>query len=207
MASNIINPVVKRSRRTNVDMSKYLLKHSPLKKGLSIKNEDSPLAMYNKVGNQLFLGNYQAAKNSSFFEKKNITAVLNCTKDLPNYFRNDKKMEYMRIPVDDSLKKVDIDKMVKFFPVAVSFIHKMVVLEKRNILVHCFAGRQRSAIIVACYLVVTKGLNPGEACKYVMEKRPEAFHYGLSLNFDKSLKTFDQNSSCILTKLLDINGK
>jgi Dual specificity phosphatase, catalytic domain len=123
----------------------YLRKHSPIKKGLVIKDEDKPLEMYSKIMSKLYLGNYQAAKNAEFFKDKKIKAVLNCSKDLPNTFAGKKdangveEVEYMRIPIDDSLKEIDINKCYEFMPAIVEFIHKHVVLQKHNTLIHCYA--------------------------------------------------------------------
>jgi hypothetical protein len=187
-----------RSRKTTHKLSAadLLRKHSPIKNGLKIKDEDKPLEMYTKILPKLYLGNYQAAKNAEFFKDKKIKAVLNCSKDLPNTFASKKdkygveEVEYMRIPIDDSLKEVDIKKCYEFMPVIVEFIHKHTVLQKNNILVHCYAGRQRSAISVAVYLVAKYGMTPADACKYIMDKRKEAFHFGLSLNFEDSLNKY-----------------
>jgi len=181
-----------RTRKTThrISAADLLRKHSPIKNGLKIKNEDKPLEPYTKIISKLYLGNYQAAKDPEFFKEKKIKAVLNCTKDIPNHFACKKDIEYMRIPVDDSLRETDFKKMYEFFPVIVEFIHKHVVLQKNNILVHCYAGRQRSAISVAAYLVAKMGMTPAEACKYIMDKRKEAFHFGLSLNFEDSLNKY-----------------
>ena len=59
----------------------------------------------------------------------------------------------MRIPVDDSLKQKDFDLMYQFMPAAVEFIHKHSNVQKGNILIHCYAGRQRSAICLAAFMV------------------------------------------------------
>jgi protein-tyrosine phosphatase len=181
-----------RTRKTTHKLSPadYIRKHSPIKNGLKIKDEDKPLEMYTKILPKLYLGNYQAAKNAEFFKDKKIKAVLNCSKDLPNTFACKKDVEYMRIPIDDSLKEIDIKKCYEFMPVIVEFIHKHTVLQKNNILVHCYAGRQRSAISVAVYLVAKYGMTPADACKYIMDRRKEAFHFGLSLNFEDSLNKY-----------------
>lgn len=177
---------------THIIPSEYIRKHSPIKKGLIIKDEDKPLEMVNRIMPKLYLGNYRSAKNLEFFKEKKIKAVLNCTKDLPNSFagRKDLNIEYMRIPIDDSLKEVDFKKCYDFMPVIVEFIYKHVVLEKHNILVHCALGRQRSCISVAVFLVAKFGMTPAEACKYIVDRRKEAFHYGLSLNFEDSLEKY-----------------
>jgi protein-tyrosine phosphatase len=184
--------LVKRTRKTNhkMTLADYIRKHSPIKAGLRISDEDEPLAKYNKIMNRIYLGNFQAAKDKEFFKKHKIRAVLNCSKDIPNHFASNKDIEYMRIPVEDSLKQKDYDLMFEFMPAMVQFIHKHANIQKNNILVHCWAGRQRSAIGIAVFLVDKYGLEPKEACKYVLEKRPEAFHFGKSLNFDQALNKY-----------------
>lgn len=169
-------------KKTHMTPADYLRKHSPIKNGLKIKDEDKPLEQVTRIMSHLYLGNYQAAKNADFFKEKKIRAVLNCSKDIPNTFacKKDMNVEYMRIPIDDSLKEVDYKKCYEFMPAIVEFIYKHVVLEKHNILVHCWAGRQRSGIAVAVYLVAKYNMTPTEACKYIMDRRKEAFHFGLS---------------------------
>jgi protein-tyrosine phosphatase len=168
----------------------YIRKYSPIKRGMVIKDEDKPLTKYNKIMSKLYLGNHQAAKDKKFFETKKIKAVLNCSKDIPNSFVCQKDIEYMRIPVDDSLKEVDFEKMYLMMPAIVEFIHKHIVIQKHNILVNCWAGRQRSACAVAAYLIGKCDMTPSKACKLILEKRPEAWHFGLSLNFEKSLEKY-----------------
>lgn len=182
----------KRTRKTThrLSLADYIRRHSPIKAGLRIPDEDKPLASYNKVANRLYLGNFQSAKDKQFFQDKSIKAVLNCTMDIPNHFANNKEIEYMRIPVEDSLKEKDFEKMYLYMPVIVEFINKHLNLQKNNLFIHCWAGRQRSAISIAAYLVAKQGMTPHEACKLILDKRPEAFHFGKSLNFDGSLNKF-----------------
>ena len=178
-----------RQRNTNhkISLAEHIRRHSPIKHGLRIADEDKPLAKYDKISNNLYLGNFQAAKDKEFFKQKNIQAVLNCSKDIPNHFAHVKNIEYMRIPVDDSLKQKDYDQMYEYMPVIVEFINKHVNIQKNNILVHCWAGRQRSAISIAVFMVSKYNMTPKEACEMVLKKRPEAFHFGKSLNFDQAL--------------------
>ena len=174
-----------------VSLSDAIYRHSPIKRGVIIvKNEDKPYANYNKIMSKIYLGNIQASKDKTFFKDRKIKAVLNCSKDIPNTFRSDESVEYMRIPIDDSLKEVDFVKAYEFMPAAVEFIHKHAVLQNHNVFIHCYAGRQRSAIMVAAYLVAKCGMTPVQACKYLVDKRPETFHYGKSLNFEISLEKY-----------------
>jgi protein-tyrosine phosphatase len=187
-----MDPKPKRVRNANpkISLAEFIRKHSPMKNGLRIPNENKPLEKYSKITDKIYLGNYQAAKDKDLFSTKKIKAVLNCTRDIPHYFIRDKDIEYMRIAVEDSLKDKDFDLMYQYMPCIVEFIHKHVYIQKHNILVHCHAGRQRSAIAVAAYLVAKYNMTPHEACKLILEKRSEAFHYGKSLNFDQALKKY-----------------
>lgn len=183
-----------RKRRTKALTPAELLRiHSPIKNGLKIKDEDKPLEDYTKIMSKMYLGNIHAAQNKEFFQSKNIKAVLNCSKDIPHYFCKNPDIEYMRIAIDDSLKQVDFDKMYHYMPVIVEFIHKHIILEKHNIFIHCYAGRQRSCCAVAIYLMVKHNMTPAQACKFIMDKRKEAFHFGLSLNFETSLEKYDKD--------------
>ena len=181
---------VRKRQTTHKSLADYIRQHSPIKKGLRIPDEDEPLAKYNKIIDRVYLGNFQSAKDKKFFKDKKIKAVLNCSKDIPNHFACDKTIEYMRIPVDDSLKQNDYDLMFEFMPCIVQFIHKHAVIQKNNILIHCWAGRQRSSISVAVYLVDKYGLTPHQACKTILDKRPESSHFGKSLNFDQALNKY-----------------
>lgn len=173
-----------------LSLAEYIRRHSPIKAGIRVKDEDVPLAKFNKITNHIFLGNFQAAKDKDFFKTNKIRAVLNCSKDIPNHYAHHKDIEYLRIPVDDSLKQKDYDLMYEYFPLIVEFINKHAGIKKQNIFIHCHAGRQRSCISVAAFMVAKCGKTPEEACKMVMEKRPEAFHFGKSLNFDQALNKY-----------------
>ena len=181
----------KRQTSHKVPLADFIRRHSPVKKGVNIEDE-LPVIKYNKITDKVYIGNFQAAKDREFFQNKNIKAVLNCTKeiDVPNHFAHKKDIEYMRIPVDDSLKEKDFKLMYEYMPCIVEFIHKHADIAKNNILVHCVEGKQRSAISVAAYLVGKHGMTPHAACKRVLSKRPIAFHAGLSLNFDQALEKY-----------------
>lgn len=180
-----------RVRKTKPSLSDAIYKHSPIKRGIIVvDNEDRPHTNFDKIMSRLYLGNNKASKDPEFFKSKKIKAVLNCSKDIPNTFRNSKDIEYMRIPIDDSLKEVDFEKAYLFMPAAVEFIYKNAILEKKNTFVHCWAGRQRSAIMIAAFLVAKMNMTPTQACKFILDHRPEGFHFGMSLNFEKSIQKY-----------------
>jgi protein-tyrosine phosphatase len=171
----------------------HMKRKSPIKRGIvKVKDEDKPLENYSKMTNRIYLGNENAAQNKKFFKEKKIRAVLNCSKDIDNFFQKDPKIEYMRIPIDDSLQQVDFNKFYNFIPVISEFIYKHADIEKHNVFIHCFAGKQRSIASFCAYLMSKKNLSIQRAMEYALKKRLEAFHYGQSLNFDKPLLKYEQ---------------
>jgi len=145
----------------------------------------------NEIVPRLFIGNMNTARNKMFFTQNHITAVLNLTPDVPNYFASpNSDIEYMRISVNDSLKQEDFSKMYKHFPCIVNFIIKNHYLENRAVLVHCHAGAQRSAAAVAAYLMRVHGTPLKQTVDFMVSKRPLVFGGGRSINFKPSLDAY-----------------
>ena len=70
----------------------------------------------------LWIGDANASANEVFFETHQVRAVLNCTPSVPNHFCQNSNIEYMRIPVHDTLARRDIKQLYDFFPVICEFI-------------------------------------------------------------------------------------
>lgn len=123
----------------------------------------------------LYLSNYQDALSvpKDFF-------VINCSKDLPMV---QTKGGGTRLYVDDSPHSIET--MTKNLPIMIKYIEEH-VKENKNVLVHCFAGQQRSATVIAAYLMKTKGLSTEDAIAFVKSKKQDAFaggvHFYTSLN-------------------------
>ncbi len=142
-----------------------------------------PNSQVSKITSNIWIGNSTSAKNKDFFRDNQIRAVLNCTTDIENYFRSSKSIEYLRIPVEDNLQDSQLRKMHKLFPLIIEFLFKHTIMEKNNVLVHCWAGMQRSAIAVAAFISSFQNYNPERAVSLILAKRPVAFHRGRSFNF------------------------
>ena len=166
----------------------------------------------NKSG-ALWLGNYKSALDPVFIKENDITVIINCSADLPYIYdildstqHGLEKLETFRIPVYDSLLEQDIYIMEEYLHTVLPFILKRLLKDKKNILVHCHAGAQRSAVVVAAVLYilvdngimefdnVTKTKDKSKLMKrlieYLLEKRPRVFSYGFRVNFKKSLESF-----------------
>lgn len=139
----------------------------------------------------LWLGNMQAARDSDFIRENNIRFVLNCTKDIPNYHENEPwGPSYYRIPVDDSLMKKDFIVMTEYLFHVVPYLSLMLA-KGITIFVHCYAGMQRSACVVAA-LLVRHQMPLYKAIEFIQKRRRIAFTP--QVNFIDSLLLYTVNN-------------
>ena len=136
----------------------------------------------------LWLGNIEAAKNREFMKNNNIKLIINCSNDIPNYFNN--YINTIRVPVDDSLMDKDFVIMSKYIPTIIEIIYDN-LYRGNSVLVHCYAGMQRSACIVCAFLMYYFHINTYEAVIYIKSKRNIAFTP--YINFLKSLIIFQKH--------------
>jgi len=154
---------------------------------LNVSSHTEKLAMAVKVLPNIYLGDSRASSSEQFFKKAKISSVLNMTASVPNTFCKDENVEYLRIPVYDSREKRDVGKMYAYFPVVTEYMYKISVLERKNLLVHCALGRQRSVAAIAAYLIKFYKMTPIEAMNFILSRKPDSFHWGKSANFAKAL--------------------
>lgn len=97
----------------------------------------------------LYLGDIQAASQTSVLVDQGIRAVVCCCREMEfpdSDFHAD--LEYYRVDVEDIAREpIDL-----FFPEATAFIHSWISREQ-PVLVHCRAGVSRSASVVIAYLI------------------------------------------------------
>ena len=133
----------------------------------------------------LWLGNIVASDDGGFLVKNRINTVFNCTKNIP--FHEAVRNRY-RVPVDDNLQEEEIRNMELW---SFETVYKLRLEHKKGpVLVHCHAGMQRSAAVVAMYLIATKRMKTEEAIQYIKERRPIAF--SPSANFLRSIQGFER---------------
>ena len=135
---------------------------------------------YDETIKNLFIGNKLAADSHSH----SFSLVVNCSKDIP--FSN-KCKEGIRIPVNDNGE--DINALLNYMlnTNALEQIHNKIT-NNEPVLVHCFAGMQRSCAVVACYLIKYRNATPQQAIDFIKSKRSLAF-FG-QVNFMRTLATF-----------------
>jgi len=135
---------------------------------------------------RLWLGNIKAALDEDFIKQQRITTVFNCTKNLP--FSPSIPIKY-RIPVDDNLREEEIRNM-ELWSAEIAYKILAEYLDGKTVLVHCAAGKQRSAASVAFFLIVHLKMHAMEAMNYIRQCRPIAFYP--SANFQRAIDYFDR---------------
>ena len=135
----------------------------------------------------LWLGNRGAAHDLEFQRQQNITTIFNCTKDIP--FKQGVAPRMYRIPLDDNLEADEIRNLETWAWEVAYKISKELGTGNRT-LVHCMAGMQRSAAVVAMFLMTLKKAKTAEeAINTVKRIRPIAFTPGA--NFGRAIKGWE----------------
>lgn len=141
---------------------------------------------YTEIYPGLWIGNRIASIDLDFIKNKEIKCIINCTYDLP-FILSDDTIENIRVSVRDDLSKNEINNLYISMNMIVNKIFKQ-LNKNKSVLVHCKAGRQRSASIVAAYLIKFANLDVEESIKFIQSKRLISFQP--KPNFIKALQKF-----------------
>jgi hypothetical protein len=116
----------------------------------------------------LWLGNAIIAKSKYFMKENNIKYIVNVSCNIPNYFND---ITYMNISVQD--KDVAPKNTVSIYNHSGEFIFNS-LKENKGILIHCKQGNNKSASIVAAFLMKHLELNLPTTLKYITVMRPNS---------------------------------
>ena len=133
-----------------------------IKEKFTQKNNFTLIEPITKITDNIFLGNMNGASDINALKSNNIHYIINCTKNIPNYFEQDFK--YLRIPIDDTFGQ----SIEKYFDVSYNFINNN---NAHNIFIHCHAGISRSATILIAYLMRKNNIDCNSALNIVKNKR------------------------------------
>ena len=134
--------------------------------GLLLEAVGYPLA--HKIKPYIFLGSFEAAQSPQFLEQHNIKYILNCSTNLP--FLEDNQVKKARLHVNDDLSIFSTRSFQNQIPEAVLFIDEA-VRNRQAILIHCRCGMQRSASVLAAYLIWREGLDVDQAITTISKRR------------------------------------
>lgn len=139
----------------------------------------------------LWLGNIVGAYDENFIKEYDIKLVVNCTNHIqvPEWYAN-YNIKTIRLPINDSDSITDNNILENRYNDIIDAIHKY-RLQKMNVYVHCHAGIQRSATIIACYLMKYYKYKPEHAIYYIRNKRIIAFNP--KPTFGRFLKNIEKN--------------
>lgn len=111
--------------------------------------------------------------------------IINCTKDLNNLTKNT-----YRLAINDHRKHEDTLKLNEEIEEVTQKIDNH--LKLGPVIVHCLAGRQRSATVVASYLMLYKKFDKDSAINFMKTKKRDVFFPDINfietLNYVKELK-------------------
>lgn len=134
----------------------------------------------------LWIGSKKDACDQDFL--KGIHLIVNCTKNVPCYTD---KIKYVQVEVDDDPRE-NGNMLRALFP-TVKIIHEF--LERgQHVLIHCFAGLQRSCAVAAAYLMY-KGalLNTKVSSTYAIDsvRKRKSGAFLPTPTFEPALKAFE----------------
>jgi dual specificity MAP kinase phosphatase len=134
----------------------------------------------------LWLSGYKYALNPSFLKDKNIKLIINCTNTV-KFIKDMDHIKKVRIPVDDNLQQDQIQLLTTYLD-KTSILIENYYKHLQPILVHCYAGKQRSATIIAAYIMKMTKLDTKEIIALIQSKKSNAFKP--SINFIQSLNDY-----------------
>lgn len=128
----------------------------------------------------LYLSSVHGGYDKEELQRLNITHVLSVGGFTPKY------------PNDFVYKVIDVmdwptENLKQYFPEVIEFIEQG--MKAGGVLVHCLAGRSRSAAVVIAFLIARRNKTFDEAYRFVLKKRPVIWP---NLGFQQQLKEWEK---------------
>lgn len=129
----------------------------------------------NEILPNIWLGNLYSSKDESFLTHFKIKLVINCTKhNIIPYFYDKLGIICYRLPVYDQKDPGNNEIFLNYKNQLIDVIHQY-INQNKPVLIHCYAGAQRSATLLAFYIQKYYSLNIKKCIKLIKEKREIAF--------------------------------
>ena len=131
------------------------------------------------ITDEIAIGNYLDALDTELIRRERIRSALSLDGTLHGKEPSECGLQRIEVvPLEDALGNEP-----QLYRLAVGFLTEL-VREAPPVLVQCHAGRSRSVVVVAGYLVTAHGLAQEEALTFVASKREVAVTPGLELLLD-----------------------
>ena len=157
---------------------------------------------FDKIEEKLWLGMLPFWFDVETFKSQKIDSVVTMNEDWELFLSPDFKengFDHLHLPTVDhnvELKQEDIKAGVKFIDEKIK--------DGKTCLVHCKAGRGRSVVLVACYLIHKYKYTPYKALEVIQEHRPQ-INIPLGANQMKSL--YDYYIYTLQMEILSLSKK
>jgi len=122
-----------------------------------------------QIFENLYLGSYKDARDQSFLNSQNITHIVTVGAELKTLYP--KQFDYLYVPAKDHFRF----KLDDYFDEIADYIHKALITDKGNVLVHCQKGVSRSTASVIAYLIKYHDMELSDARSFVKSKRSIIF--------------------------------
>lgn len=140
-------------------------------------------AIWTHPGSQakLYVGGVQAAQDRKVLDRHNISAVVNCTSTMRNYFEQAKDIKYYRFNIAHWPRHVDgeavkaekpegFKKLGEFVRPMFEFVMSALAAGE-SVLVHCLAGAHRAGTTGCLLLMMLEQLNKDAAIRKAKDLR------------------------------------
>ncbi|CAO2047705.1 unnamed protein product [Urochloa humidicola] len=108
----------------------------------------------------LYLGSYDNASRSEVLKTLSVSHILNTVPDCHNLYKN--SFTYHTLQRD---RPLDFDEANQFL--------EQCERDNSRVLVHCMTGKNRSAAIVAAFLMKSRGWRLAQSFQWVKDRRPQ----------------------------------
>lgn len=116
-----------------------------------------------RVVDNIWIGSAFNAADYKWLKNNEIELIVNITSDISNYYPNE--FSYVNYETED-LESGGVSDFLD------DFVQLVRLNPDRRILVHCFAGKSRSASLVLYYLIREKEMTFDSALEYLKVRRP-----------------------------------
>jgi protein tyrosine phosphatase len=137
----------------------------------------------NKIINNLYLGDAGFVFENDL---PNISLIINCCPEVNMHYKNlTNNITYLKFNDDPN----DSNKLLKLLKDTrtLEIIHEH-LQQNKIVLVHCAQGIQRSATVVACYILKYNNTEIKPTILHIKHQRPQSFENGV--NFIKVLEHY-----------------